>query len=58
MTLNNLEVRKEIENKRLRYFEVARELNINPATFSRWLQNELDPERKAKILEVIKGIKL
>lgn len=58
MLLNNLEVRKEIENKRLRYFEVARELNINPATFSRWLQNELDPERKAKVMDAIQNIKL
>ena len=58
MILNNLEVRKEIENKRLRYFEVARELNINPATFSRWLQNELDPERKAKVMDAIQSIKL
>ena len=58
MTLNNLEIRQAIENRRLKYFEVARQLNINPATFSRWLQNEVDPKRKKEILEAIKAIKL
>ena len=58
MSLNNMEIRQAIEKKRLRYFEVAQELNINPATLSRWLQNELDPERKRKVLKAIKAIKL
>ena len=58
MRLNNLEVRKAIEKKRLRYFEVAAELNVNPSTFSRWLQFELSPRRKKEVLEAIQNIKI
>lgn len=58
MTLNNMEVRQAIDKKRLKYFEVAAALNINPATLSRWLQCELSPERKREILKVIHDIKI
>ena len=58
MLMNNMDVRKSIEKKRLRYFEVAAALKINPCTLSRWLQHELPPERKAKILEAIKNYEL
>lgn len=54
---NNIEVRQAIEKKRLRYFEVAQELGINPCTFSMWLRVELSPERKAQVLKAIKSIK-
>ena len=58
MQLNNLEVRKAIEKKRLKYFEVAAALDINPATLSRWLQNELSPTRKKEVLNAIRSIKI
>lgn len=58
MTLNNMEVRQAIDKKRLKYFEVAAALHINPATLSRWLQCELSPERKREILKVIHDIKI
>ena len=58
MQLNNLEVRKAIEKKRLKYFEVAAELEINPATLSRWLQTEMKPEKKKEVMAAIKGIKV
>ena len=58
MALNNLEVRQSIERKRLKYFEVAAALGINPATLSRWLQTEMTPERKKEVLKAIKGIKV
>lgn len=58
MLLNNLDVRQAIEKKRLKYYEVARALNIDPATLSRWLQVEMKPEKKALVLKTIKGIKL
>lgn len=56
MNLKNLDVRKAIEKKRLKYFEVAAALNIHPATFSRWLQTEMSPEKKSKVMKAIKGI--
>lgn len=58
MTLNNLEVRQAIEKKRLKYFEVAAALNINPATLSRWLQSELTGEKKKEVLQAIHDIKI
>ena len=53
--MNNLEVRQAIAKKRLKYYEVAAALNISTHYFSHLLQRELDPERKAKILEVIEN---
>ena len=58
MTLNNMEIRQAIEKKRLKYFEVAAALKINPATLSRWLQCELTPERKKEVLKAIHDIKI
>lgn len=58
MQINNVEVRQAITRKRLKYFEVAAALKVHPVTFSRWLQFELTPERKAEILKAIEGIKL
>lgn len=55
--MNNIEVRKTIEKSRVKYYEVARALNIDPATLSRWLRFELSPERKKAVLQAIKSIK-
>lgn len=57
MQLNNLDIRQMIFAKRLKYFEVAQELGITPTTFSRWLQTEINEERKREILKAIKRIK-
>lgn len=56
MTMKNLDVRKAIEQKRLKYFEVAAALNIHPATLSRWLQTEMPSQKKSKVMKAIKGI--
>ena len=58
MQLNNMEIRTAIAKKRLKYFEVAAALDINPATLSRWLQNELSPTRKKEVLNAIRSIKV
>lgn len=58
MSMNNIEVRTAIERKRLKYFEVAAALNINPATLSRWLQTEMKPEKKKAVLHAIRAIKV
>ena len=58
MSLCNMDIRKEIEKRRLKYYEVAAALNIDRATLSRWLALEMKPEKKAMIMKAIKGIKL
>lgn len=58
MKMNNIEVRQLIERKRLKYYEVAESLGINVSTLSRWLQTELTPERKTKVVKAIKSIKV
>lgn len=57
MGMKNLEVRKRIAARRLRYFEVAAALNIDPCTLSRWLQTEMNPEKKRKVMQAIESIK-
>ena len=58
MIMNNLEVRLLIEKRRLRYYEVARAAGVSPFTLSRWLQQELPPERKARVIKAIESISL
>jgi len=53
MNINNIEIREQIEKRRLKHFEVAAACGVNPATFSRWLQLELPDEKKKEILKVI-----
>lgn len=58
MKLNNLDIRERIEQKRLKYYEVAHECGITPVTLSVWLQTELTPDRRARIESAIENIKL
>jgi len=57
MKMNNLEIRELIEKKRVAYYEVASALGINVSTLSRWLRDELDDERKTRVLKAIRSIK-
>lgn len=56
MKFNNIEVRLLIEKRRLRYWEVARAIGIDPCTLSRWMQNELTQERKETVIRAIESI--
>lgn len=58
MRMNNTEIRKLIEKKRLRYYEVARAAGVNPQTFSGWLQTELTDERKKRVLKAIESLQV
>lgn len=58
MKLNNIEIRQEIEHKRLKYYEVARAIGITPVTLSVWLQEELTPERKERVRHAIETIEI
>lgn len=57
MKMNNIEIRQEIERKRLKYYEVAKVIGITPVTLSVWLQEELTPERKKRVCQAIDSIK-
>lgn len=56
MNLNNMEVRKQIEQKRLRYYEVAEAAGIAAQTFSVWMRTELTPERKERVQKAIDSL--
>lgn len=51
MTGNELKIL--IKKKRVRQYEVARELNINEFTLSRWLRGDLDEEKVTRIYAAI-----
>lgn len=58
MKFNNIEVRLLIEKKRLKYYEVAQAIGIDPCTLSRWFQGELTPERKETVIRAIESIEV
>lgn len=51
--MNNKGVRKSIEQSGLKYWEVAHEIGITDATFSRWLRLPLEGEKKARVVSAI-----
>lgn len=58
VSMNNLKVRQAIAKKRLKYYELAAALNIDPATLSRWLRVEMKPDQRDKVLKAIENFKL
>ena len=57
MSMNNLDIRKKLQDKRIRYYELAAALQIHPCTLSHWMATEMSKERKAAVLKAIKSIK-
>jgi DNA-binding transcriptional regulator YiaG len=49
----NQDIRELIAKKRLRNYEVAQSLNVSEFTLSRWLRDDLSPEKRTKILNAI-----
>lgn len=49
----NEDIRKKIEKKGLKYYEIAYQLGITETTFSRWLHVPLTEDRRKRILDVI-----
>ena len=47
------DLKELIKKKRIRQYEVARELNINEFTLSRWLREEMDEEKYDRIYKAI-----
>lgn len=58
MGMNNIEIRQEIFARNIKKFQVAAALGVDVSTLSRWLQTEMKPERKARVLEAISKIKM
>ena len=56
MNLNNLEIRQMIEQKRLRYYEVARKVGVSQVTLSIWMQTELTGERRERVIKAIESL--
>lgn len=57
MSVHNAEIRKEIERRGLKYYEVAAACGVYYSTFSHWLQLELPDKKKREILKVIQEMK-
>ncbi len=55
--MNNVEIRRKIFEKDIKKYQVAEKLGINWSTLSRWLQTEMPPEKKAKVLKAIAELK-
>ena len=51
--MNNIEVRRTIFEKDVKKYQIAEKLGINWSTLSRWLQTEMPPEKKEKVLAAI-----
>lgn len=52
----NLDVRKRIATNLLKHWQIAEELNINEAVFSRWMRKELPPDRRMQVLAAIEKL--
>ena len=52
-TMTGQDLKVLIKKKRIRQYEVARELNINEFTLSRWLREEMDEEKHDRIYNAI-----
>jgi len=53
----NKDIRDEIKQAGLKYWQVALAINLNDGNFSRKLRKELSPEEKMKIYQAIKILK-
>ena len=55
--MNNVEVRKAIFESNLKKYQIAEKIGISWSTLSRWLQTEMNAERKARVLDAISKLK-
>lgn len=52
--MNNQDIRKAIQDKGLKYWQVADKYGVNDGNFSRLLRKELSSEVKRKVFKAIK----
>ena len=58
VNMTNQEIKTLIKQKRLRQWEIAKELGVSEFTFSRWLRTELPDAKKKKIVDVIEHMRV
>ena len=49
--MKNIELRKLINDKRIKFYEIASEIGIAPTTFTIWMRDELTEDKKKKVME-------
>lgn len=54
--MKNIELRQLINDKRIKFYEIAREIGIAPTTFTIWMRDELTDEKKEKVLSAIDSL--
>ena len=54
--MNNIELRNLIIKKRIKFYEIAREVGIAPTTFTVWMRDELSDEKKVKVIKAIENL--
>ena len=54
--MNNIELRNLIIKKRVKFYEIAREVGIAPTTFTVWMRDELSDEKKVKVIKAIQNL--
>ena len=54
--MTNFELRSLIKSKRLFFYEIAAKIGISEFTFTRWLREELNEEKRTKVLTAIKEL--
>ena len=54
--MKNIELRNLIVEKRIKFYEIAREVGIAPTTFTIWMRDELSNEKKAKVMNAIEAL--
>lgn len=54
--MKNLDIRNEITNSGLNYWQVAEGIGVSDSTFSRLLRHELSDEKKEEIRAAIQQI--
>ena len=54
--MNNLDLRREISESRLKRYEIAAQLGISETSFSRMFRQELSEEKVAQVRRAIKEL--
>ena len=55
--MKNKVIRNYIEESGLKYWEVAHQIGVTDATFSKWLRVSLDDTKKERVMSAIKELK-
>jgi len=50
-------LRDFMRRKRIRQYEVAKELNINEFTLSRWLRGDMDEDKALMVMQAINAVR-